>query len=444
MSALLQKSVFVNCLALLAGALLTFSFAPYEFALLAPLSVGFFFFLSINRSGKAAFWTGWFFGVGYFGLGVNWVYHSLHLFGAAVAPLAAFLTIAFCLSLAFFPAALAYAFDRFRKAHAPLRNALLFASLSALFELLRGKLFGGFPWILVGYSQTTDLLGGLAPIVGVYGIGFLVVLWSTFAVVLIDKHLRPGTLSGKAIAIGMLMLVPIVSVVANRIDFSEAKPTELTVRLVQANIAQEMKFSQERLVNSINLYTSMTLDSLADNTLVVWPETAIPTYFDRVDDVLVPFVAELDSKNVELLSGGFHRDGDRVYNSVRQIGGERALYKKRHLVPFGEFMPLRFLLEPIAAFIDIPMSDLSRGEGPHKPIAIFDESIGLSICYEDVYGEEMRAVLPEASVLVNVSNDAWFGSSAAPHQHETKGAHASSGIRPSAGSCDQYRYFVSD
>lgn len=420
MSTVLQKSVIVNVLAAMAGAVLTFSFAPFEVALLAPLSIGVFYFLCTNRTGKAAFWTGWFFGVGYFGLGVNWVYHSLHLFGAAVAPLAAVLTVAFCLSLALFPALLALVFSRFRLTDAPLRNALLFASLWALFELLRGKLFGGFPWILVGYSQTTEVLGALAPIIGVYGIGFLVVLWSSMGVILIYRKHHPQTRLTQVVAMAVIVLIPALAWFAGKIEYSVAKQSVLDVRLVQANIPQEMKFSQERLVNSINLYSSMTLDGLTDNTLVVWPETAIPTYFDRVDDVLVPFVKLLEEQNVEVLTGGFHRDGDHVYNSIRQLGGEKALYRKRHLVPFGEFMPLRFLLEPIAAFIDIPMSDLSKGEGPHETIEIFNETIGLSICYEDVYGEEMRASLPAASVLVNVSNDAWFGSSSAPHQHEQK------------------------
>ncbi|NND90792.1 MAG: apolipoprotein N-acyltransferase, partial [Granulosicoccus sp.] len=133
-----------------------------------------------------------------------------------------------------------------------------------------------------------------------------------------------------------------------------------------------------------------------------------------------PFVASMDARGVDILSGGFQRDGDDVYNAVRQLGGDRALYRKRHLVPFGEYMPLRFILDSVANFIDIPMSDLSAGSGPHEPLYLQGVAIGVSICYEDVYGEEMRALLPAANLLVNVSNDAWFGDSAAPHQHEQK------------------------
>ncbi len=120
------------------------------------------------------------------------------------------------------------------------------------------------------------------------------------------------------------------------------------------------------------------------------------------------------------LTGVFYGEDGKSYNSVQQIGSQSAVYKKRHLVPFGEFMPFRFLLEPINRFINIPMSDLSAGDGPHTPLAIAGELIGISICYEDVFGEEMRAVLPDATVLINVSNDAWFGTHMAPHQHEQK------------------------
>lgn len=416
----MARRVFVYPVALLLGALLTFSFAPYEIAPLAPLCIAVFYFLLLHLHGRRAFWAGWFFGAGYFGLGVNWVYHSLHLFGAAVAPLAVFLTLLFCLSLAFFPACIALVYSRFRLNDAPIANAFLFASLWALFELLRGKLFGGFPWILIGYSQTTDLLGTLAPFIGVYGIGFVVVLWATLAVALLGQAKASMRHWRMAALVVLLVSVPVIALLANHIEFSKPKDQPINVRLVQANIPQEMKFSQERLRNSLELYTSMTTEGLADNTLVVWPETAIPTYFDYVDEGISAFADELTERGVEVLSGGFHREDTRIYNSVRQLGGDKTLYKKRHLVPFGEFMPLRFLLEPVAAFIDIPMSDLSPGEGVPEPLQLMGESVGLSICYEDVYGEEMRAVLPAATLLVNVSNDAWFGPDVAPHQHEQK------------------------
>jgi len=292
-------------------------------------------------------------------------------------------------------------------------------------ELLRGKIMGGFPWILAGYSQTSAPLGDLAPLIGVYGISFVLVLLSAMSALLISLWLRNSSVVDRlraSLAPVLIMIACLLAAaVTGRTSFSEPASAPFAVRLVQANIPQEMKFSQERLQNSLQSYAELTRQAGLDQiNLVVWPETAIPTYFDRVENALDGYAQDLDARGIDVLSGGFFRDGDQVYNSVRQLGGEEQLYQKRHLVPFGEFMPLRFILDHVSQFIDIPMSDLAAGTGPHVPLDIQGVSVGVSICYEDVYGEELRALVPASTLLVNVSNDAWFGSSAAPHQHEQK------------------------
>ena len=345
------------CVAALAGLALPFSFAPYEWWPLALLSLAVLFFLIQAQTPRQAWLTGWIFGLGYFGFGVHWIYFSLHLFGAAIAPVAVLLTIAFVLVMTLFPAITAWAWARLRQAGCGQRNALLFASLWVLAELLRGKLMGGFPWILIGYSQTATPLGAWAPLIGVYGIGFLLA-WLAAAMVIV--LVGPQRLS-RGLALAVLLAIPVSSVLIDQLEWSVPRDRALRVRLVQANIPQEMKFSRERLETSLGLYTSLTREALQDIDLVVWPETAIPTYFDQVEQALQPFAAQLEASGVDVLSGVFTRDGDRVYNSVRQLGGDHALYRKRHLVPFGEFMPMRFLLDFAAQFIDIPMSDLAAG-----------------------------------------------------------------------------------
>jgi len=431
--------------ALLAGLALPFAFAPREAWPIATVSLFILYALLQGRSPRQALLIGWLFGLGYFGIGVSWIYHSLHLFGAAVAPLAAALTALFVLVMTVFPAVVAWLWCRLSVggAVAPVRSAWLFAALWVLGELLRGKLMGGFPWLLVGYSHTNAPLGILAPLLGVYGLGFLLVAGSALFWPLSapgrahfgrsipgEGQLRSAAVSSARVsasrAVVLSAAVSLLVIVAGVVAAGAYKPgtdngEPLRVRLVQANIPQALKFSQERLETSLRLYTSLSeRDSLAEIDLVVWPETAIPTYFDRVELALAPFIESMSAQGVDVLSGGFHREGDRIWNSVRQLGGDRALYRKRHLVPFGEYMPLRFVLDWFAQFIEIPMSDLAEGDGPHVPLRLQGQRIGLSICYEDVYGEEMRALLPASTLLVNVSNDAWFGASAAPHQHEQK------------------------
>ena len=406
----------VSALAFCSGLLLPLAFAPTEWWAVACGAIFVFYFLLQNATPRQALWIGWLFGLGYFGIGVHWVYYSLHLFGAAIAPIAVLLTFVFVLVMSVFPSATAYFWARLRLPASPIGNAILFASLWVIAELLRGKIMNGFPWILVGYSQTSGPFGSLAPVMGVYGLSFLVVLVSCAGVVFAKG---PSRITTGAFA---LITAPIfLALVMNLVHFSQPVKDPLTVRLVQANIAQEMKFSQDRLTKSLFDYTQLTQqDGLSEVDLVVWPETAIPTYFDLVEDAMGPFVASMDAQGIDVISGGFQRDGDDVYNAVKQLGGEQAVYQKRHLVPFGEYMPLRFLLDFAAKYIIIPMADLAAGSGPHVPMNIQGVGIGISICYEDVFGEEMRAVLPESQLLVNVSNDAWFGNSAAPHQHEQK------------------------
>jgi len=329
-------------LALAAGLALPYAFAPTEWVFIAPLSIVILYGAIHARSPRQAAFIGWLFGVGYYGIGVHWVYHSLHIFGGAAEVFAGLLTVVFVLVMTLFPLMTCWLFARLATPRAWLANLWLFAALWVLSELLRNAIMGGFPWILLGYSQTSQLLGELAPVIGVYGIGFVIIVASLSAVEAFLMSQR----GDRWLAALTTLAVVLLAVWAGRTEFSESKP----------------------------------------NTL----------------------------------AGGFDRDGDESYNAVRQLGGERQMYRKRHIVPFGEYLPLRGFLEIFSAFITVPGSDLSRGDGPHVPLYVAGEGIGVSICYEDVFGEEMRPLLPESTVLVNVSNDAWFGDSAAPHQHEQK------------------------
>ena len=341
------------------GLILPFSFAPTSFWPLAIVSLAFLYYVIQSATPRQGFWFGWLFGLGYFGIGVHWVYFSLHLFGAAIAPLAALLTLVFVLVMTVFPAVTVMLWCRYNTAKTPILNAFLFASLWVLSELLRGKIMDGFPWILLGYSQTTGPIGHLAPFVGVYGLTFLIALVACSLVVLMQQPNR--TRLGIVI---ILLLAGAVTFSLKAITFSDPLGPSINVRMVQANIPQEMKFSRERLQSALNQYVGMTRqDSLDNIDLVIWPETAIPTYFDRVDAVLEPFISSMDAQGIDVLTGGFQRDGNNIYNAVRQLGGDRAVYRKRHLVPFGEYMPLRFILDFAARLLTYlcPIWQLARG-----------------------------------------------------------------------------------
>ncbi|KOR27380.1 acyltransferase, partial [Achromatium sp. WMS1] len=134
---------------------------------------------------------------------------------------------------------------------------------------------------------------------------------------------------------------------------------------------------------------------------------------------LLPVAEKLAQRGAKLLVGVpvLDPDGKRYYNGAVLIGKPHRAYYKRHLVPFGEFLPFKNWLSPMLDFLHIPMSDFAPGSAGSSNIKIKDHMVGISICYEDAFGEEIRTALPTARYLINLSNDAWFGDSLAPHQH---------------------------
>ncbi len=409
-------------LALLAGGAMPFAYAPFSFWPLSILSVAVLYFVIRDETPRQAFRFAAVYALPYFGIGVSWIYNSVHDFGSAAPPAAVAMTVLLVLILTLFPAAASAIHARFR-GRSWLFNTALFASAWTIAELLRGWIFGGFPWLLVGYSQSDSVFRAFASYIGVYGVSWVLVFFaSLLVVVLFAGNSKGGAPQHVKLArLGLLvplLLLPLSGWLLLSVEHSSAKDTSLRFRLVQGNIPQELKFSRERLISSLETYMRLSNEDSEDVDIIVWPETAIPTSFKNVETVIDPFAQSLLEHGTEVLSGGFYRDGDNVYNAVRQLGGDRALYTKQHLVPFGEYVPFRLLFDFVSKFVIIPSSDLSRGSGPANLLNIKGENIGLSICYEDVFGEEMALSFPNAGVLVNVSNDAWFGERIAPYQHQ--------------------------
>lgn len=406
-------------LALIAGAAMPLAYAPFGYWPVVFPAMAILFWLIRQATPRRAWRLGFVFSLPYFGFGIAWIYNSVHDFGAAIPPVAVALTILLVLIVIVFPATACAMSARFRGGR-PIIDSASFASFWTLAELLRGWVMGGFPWLLLGYTQTDSVFRAFAPYGGVYGISWLLVFFSALLVIAIkgSNEQRKASLHIRMTAAIVLIAIPLGGWFLLSLEHSSAKDNVLRFRLVQGNIPQELKFSRERLINSLETYVRLSRENLDDVDIVVWPETAIPTSYDRVSNFIDPFAASMLEQGTEVLSGGFHRDGDAVYNSVRQLGGAKALYTKKHLVPFGEYMPFRSFFTFVAQFVEIPMSDLSRGSGPANLLSIKGEQIGLSICYEDVFGEEMAASFPGAGVLVNVSNDAWFGERIAPYQHQ--------------------------
>jgi apolipoprotein N-acyltransferase len=408
-----QRPRLLELALLLAGALQVLGFAPFNLYPIPVLTLAFFFLAIYHSTLRQAPWRGWLFGVGLFGAGVSWVYHSIHLFGHAIQPIAALLTLLFVMALSIvYIASQAWLIRRLFARATPWMLVLLFPVTWVLFEWLRGWMLTGFPWLLLGHGQIDTWLSAWAPLGGVYAVSLVTALLAgLLAYALMQPRHAIFALAGAA-------LILLVSWTLGGLSWTEPDGKPIKVSLIQGNIPQEIKWLPEQRQPTLDLYRRLTREHW-DSDLIIWPETAVPDYLSMVmDDYLVPLEREARLNHSEILLGifiyDFNRDG--AYNTVIKLGPDPEVYRKRRLVIFGEYIPGRGLLKWMKNYLDIPMSDLLTGSG--KPlIHTAQTTLGMSICYEDAYGEEIADALPESGLLVNVSNDAWFGDTLAPHQH---------------------------
>ncbi|MBK1702373.1 apolipoprotein N-acyltransferase [Thiococcus pfennigii] len=405
-------------LALGAGALAVLAFAPFGWYLLAPLALALLYEALRGRRGAGAFGIGWAFGLGLMGLGVFWIRISMNQFGNMDAWAANLLAGLFIAVVALYYGLAGWLIARLDRGPAWVGPLLALPGAWVLFEWLRGWLFTGFPWLAIGYSQVDGPLAGFAPLVGVYGLGLVVavaggLLW----VATLGAQGRPPWARWGALA--ALALLYVVGAALAPIPWSEARGAPLRAAVLQGNVPQSLKWDESARLPTIENYIDLTIEHL-DNDVLVWPETALPDFLDRLREPLIePLAERLREEGVDLVFGVPVRDAarDAYYNGLASIGTAEGLYYKRHLVPFGEFLPFRPWLGPIVEWFEVPMSDFSRGPMARPLIQVDGLPVGVSICYEDAFPTELGQALPEAAYLINVSNDGWFGDSLAPHQH---------------------------
>ncbi|HHH48513.1 MAG TPA: apolipoprotein N-acyltransferase [Gammaproteobacteria bacterium] len=401
--------------ALLAGLALPFAFAPFGLFPLAIVSPAILFWLWRQMSARQAFFSGYLFGVGYFGLGASWVAVSMYRFGGMGVALSLLSTVLFVLVLAAFPALVGWLYRRyFPGFSSSLRLLLVLPALWGLLEWTRGWILTGFPWLALGYSQTDSPLAGVAPLLGVYSIGWLLTL---SAGLLVLAWQLPGR---RWLPLVSLLGIWLLGSGLSQVEWSAPAGAPLRASLIQGNVPQNLKWLPEQRQPTIDLYTRLSRQHWADSDIVIWPETALPAYYHQAERFLQGLAAEAARHGSNLMLGLPVRPAsapDTYYNSVVAVTDPPQIYSKHHLVPFGEYIPLKWLLGNLLDILQVPMADFSRGAAVQPPLEVAGQKIAVSICYEDAFGEEVIRALPAATLLVNVSNDAWFGDSLAPHQH---------------------------
>jgi len=394
-------------IAFLAGAAAVLAFAPLGLYPIALVSFAVLIHLWRNASQREAFWIGFAFGMGLFVIGVSWVYVSLSVFGGMPAPLAGIATLGFCVLLSLFTGFAGWLQARI-PATALARALLVVPACWTLGEWLRSWVLTGFPWLSAGYAATGWPLQGYAPVLGVFGISFASVSLAGFLWMIATRQKR------LAAALSLVAIVALGEGLRH-VEWTRPYGAPLPVALLQGNIAQDLKFRPERYLRTLETYARLAEESRAQ--LIIFPETALPRLYEQVEPAYLAQLRRAAQRNGgDLLLGVPYRDAGRYYNSVMVLGRSGTqIYHKSHLVPFGEFVPPAFGW--VMGWLRIPMSDFSRGPAGQPPLAAAGQRIAVSVCYEDAFGDELGSRAAQATLLVNMSNVAWFGDSLAPAQH---------------------------
>ncbi len=399
--------------AFLAGGLAVAGFAPLHLFPLPLLSLALLFALWLEQSPRRAARDGCLYGLGLMGIGVFWLRISIDQFGNVGTVLAIAATLLFALVVSLYFALAGWLATRWNRGQA-LRLLLVFPAVWVLVEWLRGWFLTGFPWLSLGYSQLDTPLAGYAPLFGVYGVSWAAALSAGSLVLILRERQR------RLPWLGLLVLIWAIGALLQQVEWTRALGKPMQVSLIQPNIPQARKWAKEMRLPTLELYARLTREQV-DSDLVVWPETAVPDFLHRVDsDWLRPLAQERAGLGQELFTGipVMDLETGRYYNGALVPGADPdQAYYKRHLVPFGEYLPFKFWLSPLLDFMDIPMSDFAPGAAQRPLVTVAGLPAGISICYEDAFGAEVVQALPQAAYLINLSNDAWFGDSLAPHQH---------------------------
>jgi len=406
-----------HLIALVAGALSTLSFAPYNLWPLGMLSVALLYQGLKEVTPRQAALRGGAWGLGLFASGVSWIYISIHLHGNASPPLAAFLTGGLELGLACFFALMAWLWVRFLRPAGAWLGSLSFALLWFAQEMFRSWFLTGFPWLYHGYAHSHTWLAGWAPVGGVWLLGVLSIF---MACLLSEWRLarKPLQLVGAVLLFGFIWGGGLL---LSYIDWTQPTGKRLSVNLVQANIAQSNKWDPAYITRTLELYRDLTY-AQPPTDLVVWPETAVPILQSQGQYFVDGIAANLAEEGRTLITGipvdTQDADGLRIYNGIMVGGSEpRSQYLKQKLVPFGEYVPLEDLLRGLIDFFDLPMSSFSRGPADQPPLQAAGYALAPLICYEAVYPDFAARLAAQSELLITISNDSWFGSSIGPLQH---------------------------
>ena len=437
----IRSPVWADGACLAAGGLLFLAFSPWDQPAVAVGSLAVLFRAILHASPARAFRRGWLHGAAGFGVGLWWIAESFQYRAIGSGVAVALTALLVCL-LALYPALFGWTSAWFlqrvrRRAESDAgggtaAEASAAGAMAALWwlpaawtlgEWLRGALFSGFTWLQLGYAALDSPLAAYAPLAGSYALGLGLALTAA-CIALARAAPRRAVLTATAVAGLTWMGGVAMTAFDGHPAWTRAAGAPLRVLVVQGNVPQEEKWADAIRPATLDRYARLTEEHHAGADLVVWPETAIPYFAAAVRPFLHAAGAAAERAGYVLFTGllTFDLPSGRALNSVARIAAPAEVeplryYHKRHLVPFSEQMPLESLLAPIVRGLGLPAESFGAGAGRQPPLRAGGHEVAVSVCYEITFGAASARVLGDAGLLVNVSNDAWFGDTRGPHQH---------------------------
>ncbi|KTD67422.1 apolipoprotein N-acyltransferase [Legionella steelei] len=395
----------------MAGLIAPFGFAPFHIPGLILLSLAFLYSSLQNCSRKQGFSLGFFYGMGYFGFGVSWVIVSIHDYGQLNYFLAGLITLIFIMYLALFPALVAYLYKLLEFKNRKLVSLTLFCVLWCLSEYCRATLFTGFPWLSVGTPLIDTPIKYIAPILGVYGLSLVCVLIAALLTLAVTQNS-----ANRYYYLITIVLILIGPMLCKNISWSRVKKEPISIGAVQANLSMRDKWDEALFWNLLKYYEN-SINKLLGKQLIILPESAIPLPASYLDKYLLKLNNKALKAKSALMLGILQPTNDsetNYYNSVITLGQAKGKKLKRHLVPFGEYIPKP--LVTINHWLNLPEPNLLPGKRKQSLIRIENHPIASLICYEIAYPNILREQMPQAQWIVSISDNGWFGHSLASYQ----------------------------
>jgi apolipoprotein N-acyltransferase len=420
LNAFLQRRFVGSAVAFVAGALLGLSFAPFGWWPVAVLMPAVLIYLWDGAAPRRAAVLGFWFNVGTFSVGTYWLYISLRLIGHAPVPLALLLMAALAGIMGLYHGLLGWAVAKYLPPRGAVRWLVAIPGAWLFIEWVRSWFLSGFGWLALGYAHTDNWLGGLAPVMGQFGLSLLTLMMAG-ALVTLALGQRRAHFAAAAVLAGIGAL----SFAFRDLEWTQPSGKPITIAVVQGAIPQDEKWLDGNLPTILDTFERLTVQAHGAD-IIVWPESTIPDPINYHVDYMRRVYQAASATGSALVMGAIRlqenpKTGEEeAFNSVvvwDPAAKDLGFYDKHHLVPFSEFFPVPGFIRSWLRLMDLPYASFNRGEAQQPPLDVAGQKVSLGICYEDAYATTQLKALRTATMLVNVTNDSWFGRSTARYQH---------------------------